>query len=268
MLISIKKQNIDSESLISYLFYLEELIYKHPTIVGRFSNNLIRDNSLIEKYHIKYANLESSLKLLSIIKRVKNKQKPSYKYAIANKYRINKSRFLITLFLCVGINCFDGHKKTEINKSNFSFIKVLNGIDKSLKPNSNALFKTNNYYEQILSKYTYESLSNVVSIKQFRTLRNKSWEKTTIIKFFETINKDTSRFQSLSNDALNTPIPFNDEELVESLTSISKLYFFKPSIYIPNSLPSISIQSSSLSLHFPSSIYHKSYINLYNCVIY
>lgn len=263
MLLKIKDKNINSTSLILYLLYIEELIHDNR-LFGKLKKNIqIKRADLINIYKIDYDVLKSTLSSLGIIKKDK---KQNHKYWESDTYRINKSRLLIATFACMGINCLNNYHVNNANKEGFSFLKILNGIDKSVKRDSNSLYHSKKEYEQKIVTYVYESLSILINYMQIQVVNHSDDNKTTILLFFEDIKTGTNKYSLLSNT--NHIIPTIDsscEQLFHHLVSLTSFYFFH-STYSSSYSSSLSISSLiSLSSLSKSPIYINNYaVYLYN----
>ena len=174
------EQPISSTSLIKYLLYVEEVI-KERNFQGRFVQVSIKSIHLLAKYQIDYRSLVKNLLALSVIKEKKKKNNNRYS---PNEYEINKSRLLISLVMCISINCFSNNTVKAINKEGFSFLKILNGIDRSIKDGSESLYHPRGAYEQKIVGYVYEFFSTLIHSIQIQLVNESEYYKTTIIRFF------------------------------------------------------------------------------------
>ena len=258
------KSPLRSTSLIKYLFYLVELV-KERQLAGRFLHVTIKDNQLIKKYKIDYKTLVQNLSTLSIIKKTKDKKES---FGHADKFSINKSRLLISLVECIGINCLTLDKITDANKEGFSFLKILNGIDISIKEDSTSLYHPKGKYEQIVVEYVYDFLYQIVHSLQFHFIYLTNWNTSSIFKFFQDISTGTSKYSSLSNKDINllSNIHSSNYSLFNSLVSLTISFFFKFSHF--NLSTPTSIQSTPLSSLHPISSSTPSYILFDNSVVY
>ena len=243
MLIKINNKKRNSNSLLLYCFYLMDLVKEHK-LTGRLINVVIKDKSLISKWNIKYSTMVETCKELEVLSKPKREYENIPYSRKAYMYRINKSKLLITCLMCIGINSFDSNTIKKVSKHGFDFKTVLNGIDSSIKDSSKGLFSTRNEYESKIATYVYESLQALVNYEQIH-ITDYTWQKTSILRFFENLNTGTSHYYSITGNGNVLPIP--------STSLLLKCNLVEAMSHSILPIPSISTSSYSSTLTSSSS---------------